>query len=111
MRAGDTQKRAVNGEFAELGNRFHAPESGCTGASEEIEKTGLDLIIGMMGQDEGFCFYPGGTFLKEGHAQFAGGEFEGFFLGCGELRSPRLGMLHGKIQAARLTDDKAGVRI
>jgi hypothetical protein len=81
LRAGDTQKRAVNGEFAELSNRSHAPESGGTGASEEVEKTGLNLIIGMMGQDEEFCFFPGGTFLQEGHAQFAGGEFEGFFLG------------------------------
>jgi hypothetical protein len=81
LRAGDTQKRAVNGEFAELSDRSHAPESGGSGASEKVEKTGLDLIIGMVGKNEEFCFFPGGTFLKEGHAQFAGGEFEGFFLG------------------------------
>jgi hypothetical protein len=111
LRAGDTQKRAVNGEFAELGNRSHATESSGTCSSEEVEKTGLDLIIGMVGQDEGFCFFPGDAFLKEGHAQFAGGEFEGFFLGCGKLRSPRAGMLDGKIQTARLADNKAGVRI
>ena len=61
----------------------------------------------MVGQDEGFCFCPGRAFLEEGHAQLAGGQFDRFFLGCGELRSPRLGMLDGKIQAARLADDKA----
>ena len=111
LRAGDTQKRAVNGDFAELSNWFHTPESGGTGASEEVEKTGLNLIIGMVSQDENFCLCTGRTLLEEGHAQLAGGEFEGFFFGCGELRSPRAGVLHGKIQAARLTDDKAGVRI
>jgi hypothetical protein len=81
LRAGDTQKRAVNGEFAELSNRSHTHESSGTGASEEVEKTGLDLIIGMVGKNEEFCFFPGCAFLKEGHAKFAGGEFEGFFLG------------------------------
>jgi hypothetical protein len=81
LRAGDTQKRAVNGEFTELSNWSHAPESGGTGASQEVEKTGLDLIIGMVGQNEGICFFPDGAFLKEGHAQIAGGEFKGFFLG------------------------------
>jgi hypothetical protein len=81
LRAGDTEKWAVNGKFAELSDRSHAPESSGTSASEEVEKTGLDLIIGMMGQNEGFCFFPGGALLKEGHAQFAGGKFEGFFLG------------------------------
>ena len=76
LRAGNTQERAVNGEFPELRNRSHTPESSGARASEEIEKTGLDLIIGMMGQDEGFCFCPGRAFLEEGHAQFAGGQLK-----------------------------------
>jgi hypothetical protein len=109
LRAGDTKQWAVDGEFAELRNGFHTPESGGTGASEEVEKTGLDLIIGMMGENENFGFFPSGAFLEEGHAQLAGGEFQGFFFGCGELRSSRLGVLDAKSRAARLGDDEAGI--
>jgi hypothetical protein len=111
LRAGDSKQRAVDSEFAELRNGFYTPEPGGTRASEKVEKTGLDLIIGMVGEDENFSFFPRGAFLKEGHAQFAGGEFQGFFFGCGEFRSSCLGMLDAKSRAARLADDEAGVGI
>jgi hypothetical protein len=111
LRASDAKQGAVNDEFAKLGNGFHTPESCGTRASKEIEKAGLDLIIGMVGEDETFGFFPGGTFLKEGHAQLAGGEFQGFFLGCGKLCSSRLGMLNAKSRAARLGDDESGIGI
>jgi hypothetical protein len=111
LRASDAEQRAVDGEFAELRERFHAPESCGACSPQKVEKTGLDLIIGMVCQNEGFCFQPDGTLLEEGHAQFAGGEFEGFFLVCGKLRSSAAGMLDGKPETTSLVQDKAGIRI
>ena len=111
LRAGDSKQWTVDSEFAELRNRFYTPEPGGTCASEEVEKTGLDLIIGVMSEDENFGSFPHGAFLKERHAQLAGGEFQGFFFGCGELLSSCLGMFDAKSRAARLADDEAGIGI
>jgi hypothetical protein len=75
------KERAVNRATAQLGNRFDASQSGCTCSAQEVKKTGLGLVIGMVGQHEVLCFGAGGALLEKGHAQLAGGEFEGFFLG------------------------------
>jgi hypothetical protein len=79
--AGYAKERAVNRATAQLGNRFDASKTSGTCSTQEVKKTGLHLVIGMVGQHEVLCFGAGGALLEEGHAQFAGSEFERFFLG------------------------------
>ncbi len=60
----------------------HASQSGGAGAAEEIEQTGFDLVVCMVREDQSAAAAAAGALGVEGIAEFARGEFEGFFV-CG----------------------------
>jgi hypothetical protein len=76
----NAQHRTVNSEGAEFRDRLHSRQSRGASATKEIEKAGLDLVIGVVGQDEVPAFVNLGALGKEGLAKLSGGEFEGYFL-------------------------------
>jgi hypothetical protein len=109
--AGDAEKGAVNHELATLRNRLHASETRGASASQEVEKTGFDLIIRMVRENEGIGFRPCGAFFKERQAQFASGQFDGFFLSLSVFRRPAASVLNAEPSEGSVIKNQTRIRI
>jgi hypothetical protein len=99
----NAQHRTVNSEGAEFRDRLHSRQSRGASAAKEIEKAGLDLVIGVVGQNEVPAFVDLGALREEGLAKLSSGELEGNFLLRCEPGRPRPGRFQFTPQRLGLT--------
>jgi len=85
VRPRDLEEGTDNGERTDLGRRFDPGKASGTGTTQKIEKTGLDLIVRMVGEEKARTTMGSGAAGKEGEPEIPGGQFDRFSRVLGDL--------------------------
>ena len=106
--ASDGQQRTDNPHPIPHADRLHASQPGGSGTPQKLEKTRLDLIIGVVGQQKCAAAMPLCTLAEKSASQFPGGGLRRNPVGIREINRPGPGAFEPA--ALRGTPDKLRIR-